>query len=290
MLCHMTGIQEDVSDISRNISNIAIRHHNQESQAILDWLTTIDYFSQQNDFIRRQQEGTVNWLIQSNEFQQWESGKKNILFCPGIPGAGKTIITSVVIDYLFKKFRNEPNIGIAFIYCNFRRQQEQQPIDLFLCSMLKQLSQRLPSLPEYVIKLYKNHERDQTRPSLKEISMALRTAIIECSRTFIIIDALDEYEAANRTELLSEIFEIQETTNSNLFVTSRFIPDVEDRFTRRSAIVLEIQATPDDVQRYVDSNMHKLPSFVSHNPDLQDEIKSEIVKAVRGMYVFLFMR
>jgi Cdc6-like AAA superfamily ATPase len=65
--------------------------------------------------------------------------EKQTLFCPGIPGAGKTILTSIVIDKLTTQFGNDESIGVAYIYCNFRRQDKQKPGDL-LTSLLKQLS------------------------------------------------------------------------------------------------------------------------------------------------------
>jgi hypothetical protein len=78
----------------------AQQQHNQEHQAILDWLTSIDYSSQQSDFIGRRQAGTGEWLLKSNEFQGWVNQNKQTLFCPGIPGAGKTIATSIVVNHL----------------------------------------------------------------------------------------------------------------------------------------------------------------------------------------------
>lgn len=278
-------IQDNLDSISRNIDKVVHRQHDQEQQAILTWLTSEDYSSQQNDFIGRRQEGTGKWLLQSCEFQQWESGEEQILFCPGIPGAGKTMTASIVIDHLCKKYRNDPNIGIAFFYCNFRRQEEQRLIKLF-SSLLKQFSRGLPSLPECVTTLYEDHERYRTQPSLKDLSNSLQAVITGFSRAFIIIDALDEYEASSRSKLLSEIFEVHGKTELNLFATSRFIPNIENRFTEKNAVLLEIQATPEEVQRYIDGQLHRLPSFVAGNSDLQNEIKSEIVKAVRGMYVF----
>ena len=95
--------------------------------------------SQQNDFIARRQEGTGEWLIETDEFQQWENNKRRILFCPGIPGSGKTMMVSIVVDHLFKKFRDDHSIGIAFLYCDFRLQ----------------FPQRHTLLPECVTGLYK---------------------------------------------------------------------------------------------------------------------------------------
>jgi len=48
---------------------------------------------------------------------------------------------------------------------------------------------------------------------------------------------------------------------------------------------LKIHASVEDVKRYLDGHMSRLPSFVSRNPDLQEELKAEIIKAVDGMYV-----
>jgi DNA replication protein DnaC len=92
------------------------RERQQEHRTILNWLTPINFVSQQNDFISRQQEGTGQWLLDSAEFQTWINTNKQTLFCPGIPGAGKTILTSIVIQEITTRFRNDKSIGIAYLY------------------------------------------------------------------------------------------------------------------------------------------------------------------------------
>jgi hypothetical protein len=255
-----------------------------EHQAILDWLTAIDYAPQQNDFISRRQEGTGRWLLDSTEFQKWLETDKQTLFCPGIPGAGKTIITSIVVDKLYTKFRNDVSVGIAYIYCNFRRQREQKAADL-LTSLLKQLIQEQRFVPESVKTLYERHKDKRTRPSFDEISKELHSVVADYSRAFIIIDALDEYHTSDRDrrKLLSEIFNLQAKTGASFFATSRFIPEIRREF--EESVSIEIRASEDDVQRYLDGHMSQLPSFVSRSSDLQVEIKTEIIKAVDGMYV-----
>jgi hypothetical protein len=106
---------------------------------ILDWLTSIGYAPQQGDFISRRQEGTGQWLLNSDEFQVWINQRRRTLFCPGTPGAGKTILTSIVIDDLDTRFQSNTSVGIAYIYYNFRQQDEQKAEDL-LASLLKQLT------------------------------------------------------------------------------------------------------------------------------------------------------
>jgi hypothetical protein len=125
------------------------REHREEQQAILNWLTPIDYAKQQSDFISRRQEGTGQWLLDSNQFQNWVIQSNQTLFCPGIPGAGKTMSAAIVIDELYTIFQNDASIGIAYVYCNFRRQHDQKPVDL-LSSLLKQLIQERSLMPERI--------------------------------------------------------------------------------------------------------------------------------------------
>jgi hypothetical protein len=207
-----------------------------------------------------------------------------VLFCPGIPGAGKTILNSIVVDYLYANFQRDMNTGIAYLYCNFRRQDEQKA-EALLASLLKQLAQGIYPLPESVKSLYDSHKEKRTRPTFNEISSALQSVTALYSRCFIVIDALDECQASDgcRMRLLTEIFALQATSRANIFSTSRSIPEVNERF--KNSMRLEIRASDHDVQRYLDGHLSQLPTCVLRNSELQDEIKAAIVKAVNGMYV-----
>jgi hypothetical protein len=256
-----------------------------EHQAILDWLTPIDYATQQKDFASRRQEGTGQRLLNSDQFRDWVDQSGQTLFCPGIPGAGKTISASIVVDKLHEKYQNDASVGIAYIYCNFRRQQEQKPLNL-LANLLKQLIQGLCPVPQSIQQLYEHHQHKRSHPSLDEISQALQSVVLDYSKAFIVIDALDECQVSDgdRKRFLAKIFNLQAKTAANLFVTSRFILEIEKEFEGRSTR-LEIRASDDDLRRYLDEHILKLPSFVSRSAELQKKVKSTIINTVDGMYV-----
>ncbi|KAK2470324.1 hypothetical protein H9L39_17941, partial [Fusarium oxysporum f. sp. albedinis] len=119
-----------VSTIRDDTTDIRAKLNKKEDAKILDWLTPLDYGPQQSDNLSRRQPETGNWLLQSEEFLGWLAGKKQTLFCPGIPGAGKTILTSIVVDFLDSKCGNDAEIGITYIYCSSGRQHEQKVDDL----------------------------------------------------------------------------------------------------------------------------------------------------------------
>jgi Cdc6-like AAA superfamily ATPase len=146
------------------------------------------------------------------------------LFCPGMPGAGKTILTSAVVNDLIKRYSEDEKISVAYIYCNFR-QQDDQKIDDLLASLLKQLATSQITLP-HLKDLYDRNKFRQMRPSLDEILGTLRSVVALYSRVFIIVDALDECQITDdcRTRFLREIFNLQKMCSVNFFTTSRPIP------------------------------------------------------------------
>ena len=133
--------------------------------------------------------------------------------------------------------------------------------------------------------LYDSHKKNRTRPAFNELSSTLQSVAALYSRSFIVVDALDECQTSGgcRTKLLTEIFALQAKSAANIFSTSRFIPEIEVQF--KNSMRLEIQASNHDVQRYLDGHMSELPTCVLRNSELQGEIKAAIVKAVNGMYV-----
>jgi|SRR5579862_2939611 len=280
----MNAVLVTVSRTEANVEAVRCKLDREKDLEILNWLTPIDYGPQQSDYIRRRQAETGQWFLNSEKFQAWLKTSKQTLFCPGIPGAGKTIITAIVINDLNICFSDKRTIGIAYIYCNFRQRGEQNAYDL-LASLLKQLSQERPALPDTVKELYDRHRAKRTRPLFEELSRALHIVTAMYSRVFIIVDALDECQLSDGslTRFLTELLNLQAKCGANLFTTSRFIPEIMSKFEK--SILLEIRANKEDVKRYLDGHMFKLPGFVARSCELQEKIKNEIAKAVDGMYV-----
>lgn len=196
------------------------------------------------------------------------------------------MLTSIAIEHLNDTFGSRQDIGVAYIYCDYKIGNEQRPLNL-LASLLKQLLIQKSSIPEHIQELYRQYsDRAETpRPSLKEVFESLQLTVASFSQVYIIVDALDELQQGDQVvqAFLSRLSELKAKKSVKYMLTSRVVPRVMDCI--QSGLRLEIRASKEDVMRYIDARMNELPKFVSKKPELQKTIKEVIVAAVDGMYV-----
>lgn len=272
-------------DVQGQVQQLHERHDLEEAiqkrEFILEWLTRIDYESQQRDAIRLRQAGTGQWLLDSQQYQDWLAAKDNTLFCPGIPGAGKTVLASIINEDLRHRFHADSQIGLAHLFFDYRR-QDQQSLEILLSGLLKQLVSQHLLLPKQVEDCFTIHQQEYSGRA-RAIMLTLEAVIASFSRVFIVLDAVDEClaPAQHCTDLLCAIQELQKRHKLQLLATSRLIPEVTERFT--AASVLQIQANSQDVRKYLTEQIHRLPGFVRKDVQLQNEVVSNIVEAVQGM-------
>lgn len=256
------------------------QHHARHNK-LMEWISSTDFPTQQSDFIRRRQEGTGQWFLDAPEVGQWLRRPKETLFCPGIPGAGKTMTAAITIDHLLKAVRGDA-AGVAYVYCNYKTRSDQDAAAL-LAALIRQLVQAQPSIAEPVERLHEEHSKEGTKPSLEEIFRVLQSVLANYSSVYIVVDALDECpeQDGTRCQFLAKLRELQSTTDLRLMVTSRFIPDVVNAFS--AALTLEVRASKEDVKRYVAGQIPHLPKCIQRDAMLQIMVQDKITQAVDSM-------
>ncbi|KAG8670707.1 hypothetical protein FPOAC1_003942 [Fusarium poae] len=225
------------------------------------------------------EDGTGEWFLGSEEFQKWIKTKDRMFFCPGLPGAGKTVLAAIAIHHLQNLFGNDSNIGIAYHYCDFGHRYNETD-NLILSSILKQLAQCSGSLPDAMSTLYSKHKDKGTRPSLREIASALKTVACLHYRIFIVIDGLDECLVWR--DVMAQLRGLQ---GANILATSRAIPDIANDPVLKGSSILEVHARGTDVRKYLNRNMSKLSRFVMRDQQLQEDICNAILGASGGMFL-----
>ena len=266
-----------------SVGNLQLDNDQKERQALLDWLTPLNFPAQQNVFFSKRQEGTGRWLLRSAEFKTWMSTQGKTLLCKGMPGAGKTILASTVIDHLLAMLCRGKT-SVVYIYCDYGKQHEQSPVNL-IASILKQLLQHQFSIPENVRRSYRHHINSGIRPTAEEIYNLLDSVLSGFFQVYIVVDAVDELSISGQVRqiLLSNLNALQEVHSVNLMLTSRFIPQIAQEL--RDPLYLEIRASDEDVRRYVQGHLNDLAKCVLKNTELQEIILDSIVNAVDGMFL-----
>ena len=56
----------------------------QKTRDIMNWISTLNFATKQNDFFGRRQKGTGKWLLEDDVFKSWLDGTVRILWCPGL--------------------------------------------------------------------------------------------------------------------------------------------------------------------------------------------------------------
>ncbi|KAF1973486.1 ankyrin [Bimuria novae-zelandiae CBS 107.79] len=259
----VSSLQEDNNIIGEGVGAIQHDIDRQRHHLIMNWLSSADFPAQQADFLALVQADTGLWFLNSPEFNEWLQGPSKTLFCHGIPGAGKTMIAAIAVDYLHNNMES-PDVGVAYLYCSYKRQADQNAPDL-LAAILKQLVQDRPSIAQPLSSLYNSHKVRGTRLSLNE-----------CTD-----------QDGTRSQLLKFCRDFGEQTDLRLMVTSRDIPDIADEFKRIPQ--LEVRASNADVRQYVGGKVKQLAKCVQRDGDLQELVQNKIVEAVDGMFLLAYL-
>ena len=260
---HTTSLQDDAAI--------------QRKRTILDWICQRDYHEQHRDYIDRHQTDTGEWFLQDPKFQDWMQSDESTLFCPGIPGAGKTIMAALVIDRLLRS-EHEAQRPVVFMYCNYK-QQDEQSIRHILSSMLRQVVDVQRETHQAVQDFYAKNGT----PSMTEVEEILIAVSKDLLGLTVVVDALDECETKTRHDLLSIVQALRQQRKVRLLATSRDLPEIKSHATLTNKPILEVRASNQDLEKYVMSRVSEFRSPVASKPDLLENLVSSIVSATGGM-------
>jgi hypothetical protein len=211
-----------LSDNSVKLANLSddIKHQEIDGkrQAIIDWLWPCDPSTNHVAAQAKHEPGTGMWFIDSEEFTSWKGKKIRSLWLQGIPGAGKTILCSTIIQQI-ETFRiTQEGYAHAYFYFDFNDGQKQV-VDSFLRSAIIQLLTRRSEVPTAVLSLYNQWQKGRCQPGREALITTLLPLFKLSAQTYILIDALDE--CSNRIDAVNVLKRLMNSSDSmNLLITS----------------------------------------------------------------------
>ncbi|KAI8711857.1 hypothetical protein NCS52_01450300 [Fusarium sp. LHS14.1] len=232
----------------------------EDNKGILAWLSSLSFEDTHRAVLTNRHPNTGQWFLDKDEFTQWRDSQSNTtsaLWCPGMPGAGKTVISSIVIGHLRQQF-DDATIGIAFVYCDYKDRLNQTPSNL-LSSLAKQLARQ--------------------------------------NQTFIIVDGLDEHvgegdDGSLNTDFIDRLRQAEQQDGMNgrmrLFMTSRGNDTIREHLD--GCVCINIHALASDIRALVrsrisDNSFRYSRVLRESRRDLADTIVETLTEKAQGMFL-----
>ena len=257
---------------------------------IRQWLAGPDPSSNYNTALKKRHQGTGSWLLGKKVFRSWKQdpGSGSVVWLYGIPGCGKTILCSTILEHILQAYASTPNTAVLYFFFDFNDADKQRDENM-MRSLLSQLSSRCVNVPPVLEELYLSCLNGNRKSNIEAVLKTFHQMATAFKHIFVVLDALDECN--QRQGLLANIEELisWDDTNLRVMVTSRKEKDIEDSLlplTKDEArVCIQSALVNADICAYVHDQLQtnrKLQRWQC-KPEVQMEIKNTLVKKANGM-------
>ncbi|KAI9708610.1 MAG: hypothetical protein M1820_003828 [Bogoriella megaspora] len=241
-------------------------HMRQEFASIKADISPMSYEDTLYHIQHRVLKGTGTWLLKEPHFVKWldssSSGTK-LLWFQGIPGAGKTYLSSTVVEVV--ETRGRP--VFAFLSHNFRNKTTALSI---LHSFIFQLASENDDLEEVLC-----HSSRENLKRSADAAVRLLTTLLSCAGpVYIIIDGLDEIDEMERGLIVEKLLYLSKTCeNTKVLFSSRPEADIVATLEEKTANIRLDHHNLESIQTFITMQMQKWFKDRDFLPEAQVEIK-----------------
>ncbi|KAK2926843.1 P-loop containing nucleoside triphosphate hydrolase [Fusarium oxysporum f. sp. vasinfectum] len=279
----LNGVQK-TSNVTKAIVE-AVRS-NQHVAAIKDRLSPPDSSTNVNHARKLRHEGTGEWFLNSAAFREWETGSRRHLWLYGLPGCGKTVLSTTILDYLI---HIDDHITLDFFF-DFSDTMKQT-VDGMLRSLVFQLYKLGIDSSRELDGLFQSHRDGRDQPATKTFLGCLHTMMRVPRKIFLLLDGLDE--STTRVELLKwmkDVISTPELDHVRLIATGRpeaeFQRQIPHLVGKSNCLLLDKAAINADIRSYVMARLEQSPEFAkwASFPSVLNQIRNEIGGKPDGMF------
>jgi hypothetical protein len=257
------------------------------------------------------------WLTGHQIFQEWLKEIGACLWLSGIPGAGKSVLSTLVIDECIK-YSNSKR-AVAYYYCDYKDVNSQSAeallgkcsvggresyaimenllrFTLLLGTLASQIARQNEGAFDILESYYQTLHPDnqlEAKPKAQDLLVVLKKMVCEFEDIRLVVDALDECGDNTRivAKRLKELVSC-DAGNLSLALLSRDETDIGDVFEPPFSTHIEIAAHVEDVEQYVRTeieNRTREKKLRIRNPALKEDIVRRLIDKASGMYVWKSM-
>ncbi|KAF5575513.1 uncharacterized protein FSUBG_13903 [Fusarium subglutinans] len=279
-----TEVTKDIKDIKAASEEIRSILTEEQRHRVCSWLATTDPSPIHNRSRQLYEDGTGSWMLRSQHWADWLASNTRCLWIHGIPGSGKTILASWLIENVLShcervSTKNAPRMSVYY-YCYFGHHQDEAAP--FLRWVITQLSRHADVVSTLVHNLF----RRGGEPSIPELLDALEQILQVFSCAYIVIDAVDESDHRDQSlEVFHTLVTDLRFSNLQLLVTSREYIDIERVMEKVSVSVpMANELVEQDIRLHVQSVLRSNPKFRRWPDDLLIEVEDAVSTKAKGMF------
>ncbi|KAF3803100.1 hypothetical protein GCG54_00011766 [Colletotrichum gloeosporioides] len=282
MLALTANTAHRMRDMGQRTSQIQEAVWESKRRELFKWLEESDPSSLHHRAQDNHEPGTCDWATRLPEWPEFLSGKQHCLWIHGIPGSGKTVLASQLIDKIEQhcKVSGSERLLSIWYYCYFAHNQDES------ASLLKWILSRLcrtsNEISDHLWKLF----RDGGAPSLKDLLVAIERALEHFDEVYITVDAIDESNP--REDLLKVMQKLATDVRFNkirLLLTSREYFDIEVVMAEFSTpISMKNKFLDADIRLYTESRLMAEKRVKSWSAELQQETIDALSNGAQGMF------
>lgn len=261
------------------IEAVRARQEQDVKERIVQWLSIADPLVNHTAARDKHEPATGDWFLQSSEFLKWKGMCCGNMWIRSIPGAGKTVLCSTIIDHLVHSQKAED--FILFYYFDFRDEKKQK-LGSLLRSLIAQICVRADHVPERVQAAFDKGALLDTR-ALTEMFVALAT---DCGGVTVVVDALDE--SCERPLVLEFLQNLSQSLAGAVqwLVTSRQEKDIDVVLTgcKPAVVTLGKDDVNADIRLHINSCLLRDAILSSRPAWVKQSIAEKLVAKADGMY------
>lgn len=261
-------------------------------EKILKWLHHPDPAENHNVacHARNKTVKTGRWLLDGDAFKKFRETPRSLLFLHGDSGCGKTVLCSTIIEELRALASQDTQI-VAFWYYS-KNDKQRTSLDNLVRALISQIVLSSSPAPLALVEFWRPKERET--PKTSDLIQILQKILTEGANReiYIVVDALDESEEAEREELMEMIRNLLslETVDIRILVTTRTnTAQVENDFeeqelTRLYKIPVDRRNVNLDILAHVTERLQNDKILKAWPEKERDKVKNTLVEKAAGMF------
>ncbi|KAH7324057.1 hypothetical protein BKA65DRAFT_598554 [Rhexocercosporidium sp. MPI-PUGE-AT-0058] len=257
----------------------------QVREDIHKWLAAPDPFINHVANRKKRQSQTGTWLLRSKQYEHWLTSPQSFLWLYGIPGSGKTVLCSTLIDQLILYCQKMPQTAVTYFYFDFNDAGKRDVTSL-IRSLITQLSTQTETTSQLLLDIFRAHQNGIKTAGDQALTTVLRNLIVTFHNIYIIFDALDE--SSDCEEILQFIHTMREWDLASLHIltTSRQLTEIEESLTNivTDKICLQDAALNEDIVLYVVDKLQNDKRLSKWPPDIRLQIQTKLLEEEGGMF------